>query len=475
MTHLPGVTLIAADTAYHGATISSLKKSMKQCSFDRVIYFTNIDLKVEGVEVIKIPPLRSKDDYSHFMLKEAWKYITTEYVLVTQHDAWILDGTCFDPRLYDVDYAGALWLEPDGLCNGNGGFSWRSRRLMELVGMDELINATAPEDVSLCRVYRRYLEKNYYLVWASDEICERFSFELRSPTQPTFGFHGYFHTPYQKTVVIKRTGAFGDVVALEPLLHYFYKKGYRVVLDTLPQIFNLFIQHYFKVHHPKEIDKRHLENAEFYNLDFSYENTPQQLHLKSYYEFCGVPEDEMELRNPKLSLSFNTKEKVNKLFPKYAVIHYDIRPQGGRNIQSVRWDIVTDWLWNLGYTPVQIGMGERFPIPNTIQMNTPTEPMMLWAIGGADLFIGVDSGPANVAVAMDTPAAIFFGNVEPEYIYPDTSKITIIQRENACGTPKCWHNTIGCEGMKCTVDENKPPCVQFETEDVVNAIERLCK
>lgn len=476
MIPIPGCTLMAADTAYHGATIASLKKSMKQCKFDRVVLFTNIAFNIEGVEVIQIPPLKSKDEYSYFMLKEAWKHISTDYVLVTQHDSWVLEGSLFDTRLYDTDYAGALWLENDGLANGNGGFSWRSRRLMETVGKDDLINATSPEDVALCRVYRRYLETNYGLIWASDELCERFSFELRSPIKPTFGFHSYFHKPYQKTVIIRREGAYGDVVALEPLLHYFYKKDYRVVLDTLPQIFNLFLQHYFKVHHPQEIDQRHLNSAEVYNLDLSYENNPKQLHLKSYFEFCGISESEMELRNPKLSLSFDYKDPNNKIFPKYAVIHYDHRPQGGRNIHGVEWDRVCWTLNGKGYTVVQIGKGERERIDEAIQMNTPSEPFLLWVIGGADLFIGADSGPANIAVAVGTPSIIMFGSVNPKYIYPEPEKVTIIHNHHKrpCELPYCWHESTGTTGTLCYIKEASPPCIQFETQDIIDAIEKIC-
>jgi len=82
---LPQVTLIIADCKNYGAAVASLKKCMLQCSFDHVILFTDINIKVDGVEVIQIPSLKGKDAYSVFMLKEAWKYITTDFVLVVQH------------------------------------------------------------------------------------------------------------------------------------------------------------------------------------------------------------------------------------------------------------------------------------------------------------------------------------------------------------------------------------------------------
>ncbi len=230
---------------------------MAQCSFDKVLFLTDIEIKnLPGIEVEIIPKISSKDEYSHFVVKELYKYIGTEFILLTQHDAEILNGNLFDDRLFDFDYCGALWPELDGLSNGNGGFSWRSYRLQEALGIDNHILVTNPEDVSICRVYRRYLEKKYGLVWATDEIAEQFSYEIRTPMQPTFGRHGNFHKPFRPVVQITRKAAMGDVIALEPLLEYYHKKGYRVALDTLPQFLDLFQHHYFKVYHPMEIDGR---------------------------------------------------------------------------------------------------------------------------------------------------------------------------------------------------------------------------
>jgi ADP-heptose:LPS heptosyltransferase len=472
MIELPRVTLMVADTYYYGGAVASLKKCMLHCKFARVIFFTNIPIKVEGVEVIQIDELDGKDGYSHFMLKEAYKYIHTEFCLVVQHDSWVLDATQFDERLYDVDYCGALWLENDGLSNGNGGFSWRSNHLMTVVGQDEMINATSPEDVALCRTYRRYLEKTYNLIWASDEVCEQFSFELRTPCIPTFGFHGQFNLSYQPVIVITRKAACGDVVALQPVLEYYHNKGYRVVLNTLPQFYNLFIQHYFLVYNLDNIDGRLLKGAKQINLDMAYEGFPEKNHLQAYYDICGITDG--ELKKPKLTLSFNPALPENKLFKKYAVFHIDQRAQPGRNLQgNIEWWRISSTLMEKGYTIVQIGKGEHVNIPYAVQMNTATEPFLMWVLGGADLFVGIDSGPANIAVSMGVKSAIFFGAVDAKKIYPDLTDVEVIEYENCCPLPKCWHSVISVEGVPCMVDKLKPTCVQFTTEMVFNAINKL--
>lgn len=474
MRKIEKTTLVLVDCYNYGRATLSLKRSMAQCQFERVLFFTDIDLQIDGVEIIKIPPIKSKDQYSFFLLKELWKHITTDFILVTQHDAYILDGEQFDEKLYEVDYVGALWPEQDELANGNGGYSWRSKRLLDAVGKDQLITSTAPEDVSLCRVYRRYLEQNYGLIWASNEICERFSFELQVPVRKTMGFHGYFHPPFQETIVIHRSAALGDLVQCEPILAHFHQKGYRVVLETLPQFFRLYQQHYFKVNHPEEIDGRLLATAKRYDLDMSYESKPKQLHLKTYFEYCEVPESEMDLRNPSLNLNIE-KTPGTKLFKKYCVLHLAIRGQTGRNVQgTIDWPVVVQYLKGKGYDTIQIGGSETDAIPGALQMMTPGEPFLMWVIRESDLMISIDSGPSNIAVAFEIPAIIFFGNVEPSYIYADLSNIEVIQWDNVCDTPKCWHRIEGCEGMECIVDKAKPPCVQFTQQQVITAIDNIC-
>ena len=84
--NLNNITLLVVDTYNYGAAVASLKKSMEQCVFARVVFFTNIPLELEGIEVIQIPSIKSKPEYSKFIIKELYKHINTNYALITQHD-----------------------------------------------------------------------------------------------------------------------------------------------------------------------------------------------------------------------------------------------------------------------------------------------------------------------------------------------------------------------------------------------------
>lgn len=473
MKELDRITLIIADTRSYAQAVHSLKKTLAQIKPARTIFFTDVEIPhlPEGVEWIKINPLSSKEEYSAFIIKNLAFYIDTQFVMIVQWDSWVLDSEQWTDEFLENDYIGSSWIEKDGYAVGNGGFSIRSKRLMDAVSKDPIIKAVHPEDNVLCRIYRPYLEAHYGFTWAPEELADKFGYELKTPANPTFGFHGPFHEPYHETIMISRRGAGGDIVALEPLLHYYFKKGYRVVLNTEPNFFNFFRQHYFKIHHPDEVDRR-LSYTEL-DLNFGYEIFPKQLHLKTYYEMAGITDG--EIRNPKLNLSFDPKQKENKLFKKYAVIHNDVRLQESRNIHNVNWGKVVAYLNSYGYDAIQIGQAEHEEIPWAIHMNCPTELMLMWTVGGADLFIGIDSGPSNIAVAMNTPAIICFGSVNPDHIIPDQTNVIAIHNhgKHVCEKAFCWSDSIGQTGTPCYIDDKQPPCVDFHESQIIEAIDKM--
>lgn len=472
MINLPRVTIICADTKNYAQALYALKSCLKQVTPARCVFLTDIDISHPGIEVVKIPRIGSKREYSKFMIKELYKHFDTSHCLLVQWDGFILCGESWNPEFLEYDYIGAPWIYEHDRNIANGGFSARSHKLCKILGTDPFIEITHPEDQSIGILYRGYLEKKHGIKFPSEELADTFAYELKSPMCKTFGFHGHFHEPYKETIMITRAGAGGDIVHLEPVMRYYHEHGYKIALNTAPHFFNLFTQHYFKVHHPQELDRR--VPVREINLNMAYEIVPQQNHLKSYFEVCGI--SDYKLSKPKLTLSFDPKSIQNKLFPKYCVIHNDIRQQAARNSYGVNWLKVVRYLKSNDYEVVQIGNADHEDIQGAVQFKCPSELMLMWLVGGADLMLGVDSGPANIAVAMGTPAVIFFGNVEPTYIHSDMEGVYPIEVPDACDTPKCWHSVVGCVGQECVIDQLKPPCVQFTAERVIEGIKKaLCK
>jgi len=463
MQKLDNVTIVCVDTYNVGESVIALRKTLMEVEPDECLFFTNADIELEGVTTIKVDNINSVDDYSRFMIKQLYKYINTDFVLVIQHDGYVLNGDLFPKDLYLYDYCGALWLEKDQLNNGNGGFSWRSKKLLIDIATDETISVLTPEDVSICRIYRRYLEQKYGLVWAADYIAERFSFELQEPRRKTFGFHGYHHKPYKPTVVIQRMGAMGDVIGVEPVLEHFYNKGYRVVLKTTPQFYALFAQHKYPIIPYEEFDYGRITH-EYYNLDMSYESKPKELHLKTYYEFAGVKDG--VIKKPNLYFQFDFKE--HRIFKKYVIIHNDTRAQPYRNINDFSFDSVALQFRKMGYVVLQVGINGK-PIEGADFIQTTNLQFLMNVVAGADLFIGIDSGISHIAQAFGIPSVIFSGSVDLRVIHPDMRNMLWLNwfydrpnQTKICDKPLCWHETIGCEGMECYVDKENPPCSRFE-------------
>lgn len=466
MIKLNNVTLICVDTLNVGSAILSMRKSMELVEFAKCVFLTNVELNLPGIEVVRIPTLTSKEDYSKFITYELYKHFDTSHCLITQHDSHVLDEMAWEDEFLDYDFVGSPWLYFDGRDVGNGGFSLKSHKLQKIFGTDPYIKQYHPEDEVCGRLYRQYLEQEYDIKFAPENVAERFAFELREPRSKTFGFHSYFHKQFKEVVVIKRTAAMGDVISVEPVLDHFYKNGYRVVLDTFPEFEQLFHQHYFPVEFFRNFDSTRIP-YKLINLDMSYESKPQQIHLKTYYEFAGIKDG--EIKNPRLNLYQNTRTDI-KLFEKYAIIHADNRGQSHRNIYGINWETVVFSLQQKGYTVIQLGKDRTCDIKGATRINTPTVQFMMWVIASSDLFIGIDSGPAHIASGFNIPSILFFGSVNPEYIHPDLTNKIIIKNVDVCDTPHCWSNVTGVSGQDCYIDNDMPPCTQFKTSQLIEAI-----
>ena len=88
--------------------------------------------------------------YSDFCIRHLWKYFETSHCLIVQHDGWIVNPAAWRDEWLEYDYIGCVseWSE-EGVTGkgGNGGFSLRSRRLMELAA--RIADETHEEDVIL--------------------------------------------------------------------------------------------------------------------------------------------------------------------------------------------------------------------------------------------------------------------------------------------------------------------------------------
>ncbi len=192
----PKLSAICVDTLYHPLAERAARVCGRSGLFDEVLLLTD---RPASVPHALIAPLSSIRDYSRFIVREAPRYVSGEHVVVFQWDGFVLDPAAFDPGFLDFDYIGAPWVPGGPQDVGNGGFSLRSRRLLEAARQEAEAHGydgAEPEDVWICRTMRPVLEDRYGLRFAPPEVGRRFSTEyLRTPGRRSFGFHGAFNIP----------------------------------------------------------------------------------------------------------------------------------------------------------------------------------------------------------------------------------------------------------------------------------------
>lgn len=467
---LPNLTVVIVDCSNQGRAISAIQKTLKQITPEKTLFFTDIDISVPNVETIVIPKIKTKDEYSFFMLKKLYSYITTEYALIIQHDGYVLNGNKWCNCFLKYDYIGAKWLFPETeRCVGNGGFSLRSKKLLDVVAKDNFISCTQQEDDTLCRLYGEYLEQKYSIKFAPPSIADSFSFELNEPVQKTFGFHGYFHQPYKEHIVIKRTAAMGDVIMVEPLIQYYHDKGYQVVLDTLPEMMHVFFNHPFKIKHISEMNSK-ITPEKVINLDMSYESKPLQSVLKSYYEFAGIKDGIM--RNSRLNVNKNSHRW---LFDKYICFHIDDTGMTYRNVHGVDWQFVTNYYTRLGYLVLQVGRGTWQNVGT--YFHAETKQMLMYLLAGASAVCGIDSGVCQLSVALGVPTVIFTGSVDLRLRYQNFDNIKWVHNECPSGAGRfCYHEKEGqTVGSVCEFNKDTPPCAIASEWDVIKSLNKLLK
>jgi tetratricopeptide (TPR) repeat protein len=221
---LPGVTLCCIDTANHALALRALLRSRAAVRFARTLLLTAAlpdDLAVpEGIAVIPIAPITSRDQYSQLVLKALLPHIATPHVLLVQWDGYVVNPEAWDPAFLACDYIGAVWQwHADGMRVGNGGFSLRSRRLLDALQDPRIVLAGA-EDETICRAFRPLLERDHGIRFAEEQVADRFAFEAAYPVGRPFGFHGLFNfcrvVPPDELAAL--APGFSDAIARSPQL-----------------------------------------------------------------------------------------------------------------------------------------------------------------------------------------------------------------------------------------------------------------
>jgi tetratricopeptide (TPR) repeat protein len=188
-----GTTLCIVDTQTHALAARAMRLSLAAMDFEDALFVSDRADDTGGARHVAIAPLAGRAAYSRFVVKDLLRHVETAHVLLIQWDGYVVNPAAWDDGFLDYDYIGARWgFRQDAQCVGNGGFSLRSRRLLEAL-QDPAIDRFEPEDEMICRHYRPLLESRHGVRFAPPEVADRFAFETTHPKGRPLGFHGLFN------------------------------------------------------------------------------------------------------------------------------------------------------------------------------------------------------------------------------------------------------------------------------------------
>ena len=218
MLNLENVTLATASSIDLDRSIKALDYSCKGINFGAVKLVSHEkpnnlspNIKFEYIE-----KMNNLDEYSYNMIYRLGEYIETEFVLVIQADGHVVNPSSWRDEFLEYDYIGAPFPLPHDsfsyrdangnlLRVGNGGFSLRSKKLVDLpnkLGLEwKPFHGYYNEDGYICVNYRHIYEENG-LKYAPLDVAKYFSHESDIPETEgitPFGFHGKRH-PYYKLI-----------------------------------------------------------------------------------------------------------------------------------------------------------------------------------------------------------------------------------------------------------------------------------
>lgn len=228
------ISLLSISNINLALTEFSINKSCDTKKFDEVIVFSdipfpklrhnytyyNIEKTLKPYDYITNKPVpMNLDIYCDFMLKHLYKYVKTEQVLCIHYDGFAVNTDEWTDEFLEYDYIGSpthkKWYPlanslrehelyeatPDSWYTGGGGFSLRSKKLLNALQdprIDSFLskkNLQRCEDYKIAVTHKEILEKEYGIKFAPLDISLKFSTELLTGLNFSFGFHGWENVP----------------------------------------------------------------------------------------------------------------------------------------------------------------------------------------------------------------------------------------------------------------------------------------
>lgn len=263
-------------------------------------------------------------------------------------------------------------------------------------------------------------------------------------------------------ILIKREGAIGDVLMITPIVKAL-KKTYpesRLYVETqCPQL----------IENNPNIDEI-IGSANINNFDLSYqleyEKFPGEIRIDAMARQAGV-----KLIDRKMEVFLKEPQKLPINGP-YVVFHTG-KSWPNRELSIDKWADVAEYIKKQGLNIAEVGTSatERMSVDGITDFRNRQWGFVSKLIRDAEFFIGIDSACSNLAKAVQTPAFIFYGCVNPLVMLADVVEYPIIANNLDC---------IGCRDrstahyVECSKIETYC-CTTIEVQDIIALIDQYIK
>lgn len=197
---LHNVELISINTHNPEASVKAIEYSCRGFEFSAKKIFSDrmpYNIVSQDIKHIRVDPFRERHAYSSFVIKELYKHIEAEFVMMIHDDGFIINPHLWQEDFLKYDYIGAPW--PGSKENidhgrvGNGGFCIRSKKLLEAC-KDMHVEEDSHDDWMVGVTHNEYL-RGLGFKFAPVTLAMKFSLELpieecEYNLENTFGFHG---------------------------------------------------------------------------------------------------------------------------------------------------------------------------------------------------------------------------------------------------------------------------------------------
>ncbi len=189
-------------------TIKALTNSSRSIDYASIKLITHEEPPdlTDNIRYCHIPKINHIDEYSYNMIYRLGDYVDTDYALVVQHDGYVVNPEKWQNVFLEYDYIGSPFRMPSDSFSyrdangklfrvGNGGFSLRSKKLIDLPNELKLewkpFHGFYNEDGFICAM-NRHIYEEHGCKFAPLEVAIHFSHEMPIPETENiipFGFH----------------------------------------------------------------------------------------------------------------------------------------------------------------------------------------------------------------------------------------------------------------------------------------------